>query len=164
MWEAGCERKDTCEVDQRSFKAYLARWLGATAQLAPFAKEQIKTYVQASALGAATSCTGGLEGEECGMRWYTGEFDGNFGVGEQMCAMEIFVANLALDGKVPVTNATGGTSRGDPNAGLDAPDSKEPDWEYVKRITMGDKAGAGIVTGVLILAISGAAYWCTWTE
>lgn len=164
MWEVACERKDTCEVDQRSFKAYLARWLGATAQLAPFAMDIIKPYVQNSALGAAKACTGGLDGEECGLRWYTGECDGSFGVGEQMSAMEIFVANLALDGEVPVTNTTGGTSRGDPNAGMGKPDTKDPDWEYIKTITAADKAGAGIITALLILAISGAAYWCTWTE
>lgn len=41
MTEVACENNGMCNVDQRSFKAYLARWLGYTAIVAPWTREQV---------------------------------------------------------------------------------------------------------------------------
>lgn len=30
MYEVACEPGNTCNIDQQSFKAYLARWMAAT--------------------------------------------------------------------------------------------------------------------------------------
>ena len=40
MTEVACENNGMCNLDQRSFKAYLARWLGYTAIVAPWTREQ----------------------------------------------------------------------------------------------------------------------------
>jgi mannan endo-1,6-alpha-mannosidase len=161
MYEVACEPPGTCEVDQRSFKAYLARWMAATTQLAPFTRDYIMPKLRASAQGAARACTGGLNSEECGLKWTTGSFDNALGVGEQMAALEIFQSNLIDTVAEPYTNRTGGTSRGDPNAGLDEP--AEPDWLHIRPITAGDKAGAGILTAVILILVCSGSYWATFT-
>ncbi|KAF2460648.1 glycosyl hydrolase family 76-domain-containing protein [Lineolata rhizophorae] len=89
MWEAACEAIGTCNTDQQSFKAYLARWLGKTAVLAAYTSSAISTLLRASAEGAAASCSGGRSGVECGSKWYTGGWDGMRGLGQQLAALEV---------------------------------------------------------------------------
>jgi mannan endo-1,6-alpha-mannosidase len=95
MYETRCEKSGTCNVDQRSFKAYLARWLGATAVIAPWTQGAITPLLAASANGAAASCSGGGNGQMCGSRWFTNNFDGVSGVGEQLAALEVVYGLLA---------------------------------------------------------------------
>jgi mannan endo-1,6-alpha-mannosidase len=157
MFEVACETPGNCLVDQRSFKAYLARWLAATTQIAPFTYDQIIPRLQASARAAALSCTGGNNGTACGLKWTKGTFDGSFGVGEQMAAMEVFQSNLISRVAAPVTDSTGGTSKGDPGAGLEPPNPAAVIDMTVA--TVGDRAGAGILTGLLLIAMIGVQYW-----
>jgi Glycosyl hydrolase family 76. len=110
----------TCNVDQRSFKAYLSRWMAATTKVAPFTYDLIAPKLQASALAAAQQCNGA--DNACGLRWTMGtQYDGSAGVGEQMSALEIFQSNLIDQVVGPVTNKTGGTSQGDSSAGTATP-------------------------------------------
>ncbi|KAK2802877.1 hydrolase 76 protein [Onygenales sp. PD_10] len=160
MYEVACEPPGTCETDQRSFKAYLARWMAATTQIAPFTQDQLIPKLQASAMAAAKACSGGPDGTQCGLKWTTGQFDGDLGVGEQMSALEVIQSNLIEKVAPPVTNATGGTSKGDPGGGYDQEDPL--DEIYTRRITPGDQAGAGVVTGVVMLAVGSAAVWMVW--
>lgn len=155
MYELTCEIPNNCLVDQRSFKAYLARWMGVTTQLAPFTKDLLMPKLRASALAAARACTGGNDGETCGLRWTTGAFDGSTGVGEQMAAMEIFQSNLVSIVRPPFTHGAGGSSKGDPAAGGDG----GPDIEPLKDITAADKVGAFFVTMMFVLAIAGGTYF-----
>jgi len=69
MTEAGCEPIANCNTDQRSFKAFLTRWLAATAAVAPWTAPQIISLLRPSAAAAAQSCAGGASGTMCGMRW-----------------------------------------------------------------------------------------------
>jgi mannan endo-1,6-alpha-mannosidase len=101
MYEPGCEPYGTCNVDQQSFKAYLARWLAKTAVLAPFTAPAIRPMLETSAQGAAASCSGGLDGVTCGSKWYTGNWDGTWGVGQQLSALEVVQALLAIDAGAP---------------------------------------------------------------
>lgn len=101
MYEPGCEPYGTCNVDQQSFKAYLARWLAKTAVLAPFAAPTIRPMLESSAKGAASSCSGGLDGVTCGSKWYQGAWDGTWGVGQQLSALEAVQALLGLDAGPP---------------------------------------------------------------
>lgn len=169
MYEFACEDHGTCETDQESFKAYLARWMGATTQLANFTGPQLMPKLAASAKGAAKACTGsGPSGSkshsQCGLKWTTGEFDGQTGIGEQMAALEVIQANLIQDADDPVTNKTGGTSQGNPGGGLDSPFDQPTPPEWMDHpITLGDKVGAGLLTGVFCLVVAWAGYWAAFT-
>src|SRR5271170_226589 len=93
MMESACENVGTCDVDQLSFKAYLSRWMAATTVRAPFTYNLLIPYLQASAMGAASACSGpavvagGTSDTTCGMKWTTGTYDGLTGVGQQMSAL-----------------------------------------------------------------------------
>lgn len=108
MYEWACETEDTkreCNLDQQSFKAYLSRFLAKTALLAPFTKDTITKYIKASAIGAAKACSGGADGKTCGSKWYTGNWDGTSGVGQQLSALEVTQALLMLKkGTLPAKN------------------------------------------------------------
>lgn len=99
MYEWACETGESgrhCNLDQQSFKAYLARFMAKTAMLAPFTKDTIVQRLTASAVGAAKSCSGGTDGTTCGSKWYTGAWDGTSGVGQQLSALEVTQALLMI--------------------------------------------------------------------
>jgi len=104
-----------------SFKSYLLRWMAATALVAPYTAATIMPVLKTSAAAAAKQCTGGDNQRACGLSWSSGKFDGRTGVGQEMGSMSAMFVNLqALETIVPpVTNATGGTSVGNPDAGAD---------------------------------------------
>ena len=95
MYESACERSGRCNLDQQSFKAYLARFMAKTAAVAPFTKDKITEYLKASAVGAAKSCDGNGKAT-CGSKWYTGSWDNTSGVGQQLAALEVTQALLSL--------------------------------------------------------------------
>lgn len=157
MAEVACEAGGTCNIDQRSFKAYLSSWMGATIQLAPFTRELMMPKLQASAKAAAEQCNG--PNNACGMRWNQHEkYGGTTGVGEQMAALEIFQVHLIDQVKPRVTNSTGGTSKGDPDAGTGTSDEASLGMGGPP-ITTADRAGAGILTAIVIIATVGGAYF-----
>lgn len=84
MTEMECEKQLNCDQDQKSFKAYLSRWLAVTALLVPSTASQIMPKLQGSAMGAAGQCSGG--GNVCGEQWYSTTYDGLTGVGEEVRA------------------------------------------------------------------------------
>jgi mannan endo-1,6-alpha-mannosidase len=116
-----------------SFKAYLSRWMAASSKVAPWLYASVKPYLAASAQAAAASCSGGEDGTTCGTKWWNGGvWDGTYGVGQQMSALEVIQSNLisqvcpwltssivyfgtdVLQVQGPVSNSTGGTSQGNP--------------------------------------------------
>ncbi|KAF2657927.1 glycoside hydrolase family 76 protein [Lophiostoma macrostomum CBS 122681] len=107
MFEKTCETFGKCNIDQLSFKAYLARFLSKTAIMAPFTKEQVTTWLRTSAIGAAKSCAGKDE-SACGSKWYLGGWDGTSGVGQQLSALEVTQALLTL--QKDVVPGTGGNN------------------------------------------------------
>lgn len=162
MSEVACEiapgaGTSTCDVDQRSFKAYLARWMAGAAVKAPFTYATLKPILEKSAQAAASTCTGGSDGNSCGMYWVTNAFDGNIGVGEQMSALEVIQANLIDTVEGPATATTGGTSKGDPNAGTDS--NVGPDDLTTATVTAADRAGAAIITIAIAFMFIGGACW-----
>jgi mannan endo-1,6-alpha-mannosidase len=162
MYERACETVNTCMVDQRSFKAYLARWMAATTQMAPFTYDFIMPKLRASAAAAAKTCTGGNTGTSCGLKWTEQQWDGSKGIGEQMSAMEVFQSNLITKVAPPVTNSTGGTSKGNPSAGSegDGPPGAGPLPKiYTDPITTGDRAGAGILTTLVLVVFIACTWW-----
>lgn len=156
MYEVACEPNGKCDVDQKSFKAYLSRWMSATAKVAPFTADDIKTKLSTSAQAAAKQCSGGSDGVTCGMKWTTnGVWDGSYGVGEQMSALEVIQGLMMDEVAGPVTNSTGGTSKGDYNAGTGSSSAAV----VLDPITAGDKVGAGFMTTFVLVFILGGAWW-----
>ena len=156
MFEVACEDNGKCDVDQRSFKAYLTRWMAATMKVAPWTSDIIWPKLQASAVAAAKQCSGGQDGKTCGLKWTTnGVWDGFEGVGEQMSALEAVQAMMINDVPGPVTQDNGGTSKSNPAAGSDSHDQTIT----FNTISTSDKAGAGILTTLVLLGIIGGAWW-----
>lgn len=96
MFEFACEPYDNCNYDQHSFKAYLARWMAKSAILMPSIAESVTKLLTASATAAAQSCSGGDNKQTCGQKWYVGGYDGNYGVGQEMSALETVQSLLLL--------------------------------------------------------------------
>lgn len=142
--------------DQQSFKAYLSRDMAATIIVAPFTRNIILPYLQSSAAAAAKACSGGTDGNTCGLKWTTGTFDGLAGIGEQMAALSVVQSLLLDEVPGPVTGGSGGTSQGNPSAGTDA---TNPSGPTLGPVTTGSKAGAGILTTFVLLTILGGAWW-----
>lgn len=97
MYENHCEVPNNCNTDQLSFKAYLSRWMSKSALLVPSIQQNVTGLLQTSAMGAAASCSG-LNNNTCGTRWYTNEWDGTTGLGQQLTALECVQSLLAPSG------------------------------------------------------------------
>jgi mannan endo-1,6-alpha-mannosidase len=166
MIERSCELEDRiqCNVDQHSFKGYMHRALATAALVAPFTRDVIVKTLRSSTEGCVSSC---LADGTCGFRWNTGEYDGDVShgpAGQEMSALAALSTLLIDQEKVqngPLTNSTGGTSKGDPNAGERFKGVSPP-----KEITAGDRAGAAIVTVVVLGSFLGSVVWMGmgWSE
>ncbi|KAI1392370.1 glycoside hydrolase family 76 protein [Hypoxylon trugodes] len=164
MIEIACEPVSLCDTDALSFKAYLSRWMAATTKWAPWTFNRIKTLLSNSAVAAAKQCTGGDNHRMCGQKWAnnSGQWDGTSGVGQQMSAMEVVLANMIEQSKAPVTNSTGGTSIGNPAAGGSDEGRVDPTGRYYKTVSTGDRAGATILTIIVLFSLlSGLAFMMT---
>lgn len=73
-----------------------------------------------------------------------------------MCALSVIGSNLIGPGMKPLSAQTGATSKSDPNAGTPATKNPAADWGP---ITTQDKAGAGIMTVLIIVMIVGGSIW-----
>jgi len=154
-YEIACEEHMSCTTDMLSFKGYVHRWMAITTQVAPFTAPKILPVLKASAQAAILTCTGEASGRACGFRWNTKAYDGSHGAGQQMNVLGAVSSLLIEQARVPLTNSTGGTSKGDPNAG------SQSDTFMGKLIppTTADKAGAGIITVIILGAAVGTFGW-----
>ncbi|CAN3376900.1 hypothetical protein DIURU_001678 [Diutina rugosa] len=155
MQEAACQRVDNCNNDQRSFKAYFARFLGLTSLMMPETSDKIRKWLVDSANAAAGSCSGGTDGVTCGLDWTLGHWDGKYGLGEQMCALEVMNNLLIHEMPPPYTADNGGTSVGNPAGGFG---TKMLGTDPLK-LNGGDTAGASIITALVGVSIIGAGIW-----
>lgn len=163
MTEVACESVHLCDLDQQSFKAYLARWMAAATKWAPWTHDTVKPLLDSSAVAAARQCTGGQNGRMCGLMWANngGRWDGTTGVGQQMAAMEVVLATMIGDLGAPVTNSTGGTSPGNVDAGTSdiGRTNSFTAMDMMKPISTADRAGAYIITIItLVLVVSGVLF------
>ncbi|KAI1398342.1 glycoside hydrolase family 76 protein [Hypoxylon fuscum] len=101
MFEHACEPYEVCNVDMKSFKGYLARFMWATTRMMPSTLPRVQTLLNASAIAAAQACSGGQNGTVCGQKWYVGGFDGVSGLGQQMTALETVQGLLAQEALPP---------------------------------------------------------------
>jgi len=70
-----------------------------------------------------------------------------------MAALSVIGANLIA--QAPVTLNSGGTSKSDPGAGGE----ESSTGLRFKQITTADKAGAGILTLIVIVGVTASAWW-----
>ncbi|KAK6608094.1 glycosyl hydrolase family 76 [Botrytis cinerea] len=142
-YEIACEAKLSCTTDMYSFKAFLTRWLAGTTKMAPYTYDLIMPYLKASAVAAAKQCSGPspFAGRTCGLSWSKGtDWDGTSGVGQQMAAMSAIFC---------------GTSVGNSAAGSGSSNS----LDSVKPPSTGDRVGAGMVTTVVLVGMTGMFGW-----
>ncbi|PGH02620.1 mannan endo-1,6-alpha-mannosidase [Blastomyces parvus] len=159
VFESACEPHGTCTRDQLSFKGYLARWMAATTQVAPFTATRIMPILSASAAGAVKACMQGSgpgSTTGCSLQWTLGRFEGATSVRQQLAALEVVQSNLIRSVPPPVSALKGGTSKGDPGAGFREIDG--PSNVITRKIRTGDRVGAGILTVVLLGAMMAGAY------
>ncbi|OCT44613.1 Mannan endo-1,6-alpha-mannosidase DCW1 [Cladophialophora carrionii] len=96
-----CELSWDCNIDQYSFRAYLARWLAKTTIMMPQTAEDVLPVLRASAVAAAGVCTGGENGTTCGARWYLDGWDGTSGLGQSLSALEVVQSLLVAHAGPP---------------------------------------------------------------
>lgn len=104
LYEVACQPQGNCNRDQKAFISTLARALAQTRDLTrpveqskyPGASRDqlIRSILQDSAKGAAAACSGGSSKTLCGFDLAMGSFDGDDGIGQDLNALEIFLANL----------------------------------------------------------------------
>ncbi|TGJ86415.1 hypothetical protein E0Z10_g2357 [Xylaria hypoxylon] len=154
-FEPSCEpAPGTCNSDMESYRGYMHRWMANTIQLAPHTYDVIMPVLKTSAAAGVKQCTGGDNGRMCGFHWTSGKYDGLISASLEMNVLGALTALLMPDVAPPLTNSTGGTSLGDPDAG-----QARTELPTFAPITTGDKAGASILT---ILVVTGALSAFAW--
>jgi mannan endo-1,6-alpha-mannosidase len=153
--EPSCENVGTCTTDMITFKGFLHRWYSTVTQLAPYTAATIRPVLKTSAQAAIKQCTGGALGRQCGFKWASGVYDGKTGAGQEMAALSAVSSLLIPAAKPPLTAKDGGTSKGNPNAG----NGGDSSLTAKKPITTADKAGAGILTFVVLGSACGIFGW-----
>lgn len=154
-FEPSCEpAPGSCNSDMESYRGFMHRWMANSIQMAPFLYDKFMPTLKTSAAAGVKQCTGGDNGRMCGFHWTSGKYDGLTGASLQMNVLGALTALLMPSVDPPLTNSTGGTSKGDPNAGSD-----KVELPTFAPITTGDKAGASILT---ILIVTGALSAFAW--
>lgn len=156
MYEAACQPSNQCNNDQRCFNAIFSRFLGLTCLMAPTLSAEIQEYLADTSVGVLQSCTGGTDGHTCGLNWGADGWDGYYGLGEQMSALEALQNRLVWTRPGPLTEDTGATSVGNGSAG-----SGSHSDTINNKLDLGtkDKAGAGIITTLVIILFLVSAWW-----
>jgi len=154
-FELACEEHMTCTTDMLSFKGYIHRWLATATRLAPFIRDKVTAVLQTSTNAAVAQCNGGSSGRACGFQWSSKVFDGSVGAGQTMNVLGAVSSLLINNVPGPLTNETGGTSPGDFNAGGRSDDFKR----HHAPITVADKAGASVLTILVLIGATGTFGW-----
>ncbi|KAJ6437734.1 glycosylhydrolase family 76-2 protein [Purpureocillium lavendulum] len=152
--EISCENPGTCTTDMLTFKGFLHRWYAVITQIVPSTAETIAPILKKSAAASVKQCTGGALGRQCGFKWATGTYDGKTGAGQQMSVLAAVSAQLIGSAKAPLTDSSGGTSKGNPNAG-----SGDNVPQHDRPVTTRDRIGAGFVTFTMVALACGVFGW-----
>lgn len=176
MYEAACQPLNggtvRCNNDQRCFKGIFSRFLGLTMLMVPQMYDEIMPFIKTSAEAAAQSCSGGTDGHTCGLDWTVHKWDGYYGLGEQICALDTFNTLLIstkpaaytareLYGPPSTDSSTNDNNNGTNsvygygNAGLNS----STVTAQVLNIDTADKAGAGILTAVVVIFMICGSAW-----
>lgn len=95
MYEPCCQPQGTCNIDQRAYRAILARNMADTIRMYPPGAAHISTQVANNAWWAAAACNTSTNGTVlCGSDWTSGVYDGRTGVGEQLSTWTVVLGLL----------------------------------------------------------------------
>ena len=191
LYEPSCMTADesivSCSNDQRVFKGIMLRFLGISMQVAPVLRETFFEYITITAPAASWSCFGGTDGVSCGLSWLHQGWDGWYGRGEQICALDAFNTLIydRFDGPYKasdlpeiytVNNSTSsgsnssdsGSSSGNSSSGSSGTvygwgneagmNSSQVESQKLD-LDNGDVAGAGVLTAFVLLLIIGGSAW-----
>ncbi|KAI3402394.2 DFG5 [Candida oxycetoniae] len=153
MQETTCQPSNLCNNDQRSFRSLFSRCLGLTMLIIPELEPQIRPYLEKSAVAAAQSCSGSYDQVTCGENWSFNGWDGVYGLGEQMSALEVMMSLIV---EQPLSIASGGSNRTNYEAGFD---SKDTSNKNEITVTTKDKAGAGALTAIVLIILLAGSIW-----
>ncbi|KAJ5584743.1 CAZyme family GH76 [Penicillium hispanicum] len=154
--EKTCEPSGKCDRNQITFKAYFASWLAFMTTIVPDTSSKILPKLKTTATAATKTCTGLSDGSHCGIKWYTGSWDGSDGLEQQMAVLGVLNAIMVpFKNQAPYTADTGGTSKSDPNAGTNTSTT----IPQQNTVSTGDRAGAGILTVVFVTGWAVAVTW-----
>lgn len=98
MSEVLCEPNEVCNDNKILFKGLVSGWLAFVALLVPSTYDEILPKLQASAQGAAASCSG-MSNNTCGVRWHESKWDGWVGMEEQISATDVLSSVLVTEKK-----------------------------------------------------------------
>lgn len=135
--------------------------MSVATKIAPFTSEKILPVLATSAAAAIKQCTGGANGRLCGFKWKSGVYDGKTGVGQQMNVLAAVSSLLIENTPPPVTAKHGGTSKGNSDAGTKGDSNFQ---NNNKPATSADKAGAGILTFLVLATACGMFGWMSFGE
>ncbi|KAM3425307.1 Mannan endo-1,6-alpha-mannosidase [Cercospora zeina] len=103
LYEPRCEDGGTCNDDQQTFKAALARSMGLTARLVPETRERIKKVLEASRSAALTTVQASPGKNKASLKWSQKDGGGvgydpktANGVGAQLGLVELLVQSEGL--------------------------------------------------------------------
>lgn len=161
--EVDCELSDSCTVDMKSFKGYAHRWLASTAILAPYTRDTIWPVLKTSAEAAVAKCNQGSNGRMCRFKWAPNDQEAGgteTQAVQQMNVVGALTSLLAEDAvsndpntAEPKTQSTGGSAKGDPDAG------QHLDREGLADITTGDKVGAAFLSVIILSTVMVTFTW-----
>jgi mannan endo-1,6-alpha-mannosidase len=168
--EVACAASDTCNVDQLSYKGILARAYGNFQALTASSPSSLNgttsadaysraaSILRASAEGAAAQCSGGPNGTTCGFDWVSDEWDGTQGIGQDLDALEVILANLPAKGLNRAnTTVTGTSSNGTTVTATDSGNGTGTQSGSVETSTSG---AAGLWSSSALVALFSASFIC----
>ncbi|GFF49307.1 mannan endo-1,6-alpha-mannosidase DCW1 [Aspergillus lentulus] len=155
--EVACEPIMTCDRNQIGFKGYTAMWLAHTAILVPSTATRIYPVLQGSALAISKQCSK-QSGNTCGIRWWQSTWDGfTPGLESQMAALGGITANLMyFKSTAPKTIDTNPDGKEDQ---IIATHEEETPLDMLPPIGAADRAGAWILTVIIMVTAGGSVWW-----
>ena len=165
MTEQACEPYDTCNTDNEAFKGVAAQWLGATLRIVPNSTAgPLPGNLRSSAKAAIKQCSGGKNGTECGLVWISPKADRKHGLGQELSAMNILVANLAAKSTKRPNNASSpGQSALTTGSRGSAPNLTSTPSPSAQPAGSGSAGLKPLVAGNVALYALLAATFCFWT-
>jgi mannan endo-1,6-alpha-mannosidase len=95
MVETACELGQNCNEEIGVYRSVLARALGDIATFAPYLKTSVTPKIQKSATSAAKKCNGNSAKDTfCNFSWLSSQNTAFTGLGQQISALQIVLANL----------------------------------------------------------------------
>lgn len=157
MYEGACQPSEKCNNDQRSFKGIFSRFLGLTMLLAPSFNQTIFEYLTPTTKAVMKSCSGGTDGHTCGLNWSNGSWDGYYGLGEQMSALELLLTRLIWTKGSMLSAATGASSTGNATSAGSSRNTVILNNDI--SVVGSDRAKAGVITAAFMIVFVAFTWW-----